>query len=86
MSLSLAHLHVPEDVWGGGAALGAAADVHGLALCGHRGAGGDDRGPGADQHRHLDLNKTLVCSNSIENSYVCITSTLITTEICLTCY
>ena len=43
--LCLAHLHVPEDVRGGGAALWAAADVHGLALRGHRGPGGDDRGP-----------------------------------------
>lgn len=93
---SLAHLHVPEDVRGGGAALGAAADVHGLALRGHRGPGCDDGGAGPHQHRHVHLSQdtlytllqNLVCPGPgyIENSYVCLTSSLITTEMGRTCY
>ena len=95
---SLAHLHVPEDVRVRGAALGAAGDVHGLALRGHRGPRGDERGPGPHQHSHVDLTRgqelqgcasecfKLVFVLDLLNGYVCLVSTLITTEICLTCY
>ena len=61
---SLAHLHVPEDVRGGGAALGAAADVHGLSLRGHRGPGRDDGGPWPHQHRHVHLSQDTLYSLS----------------------
>ena len=51
-------LPVPHELGGGGAALAGAGQVDGDTLRPHRSPGGDDRGPGLDQHCYGDLRRT----------------------------